>query len=82
LTTSDRDVRELWTEYLTWITAEARRRPSDMTFDATTRRDHEMAGIGKFSAAKIAQGCCDPDGAACPITGSREGLRAAGSCAL
>jgi hypothetical protein len=56
LTTSDRDVRELWTEYLTWITAEARRRPSHMTFDATTRRDHEMAGIGKFSAAKIAQG--------------------------
>jgi hypothetical protein len=34
LTTNDRDVRELWAEYLTWITAEARRRFSDMTFGA------------------------------------------------
>jgi hypothetical protein len=43
LTTNDRDVRELWAEYLTWITAEVRRRSSDMTLDATTRLDHEMA---------------------------------------
>jgi hypothetical protein len=32
LTTNDRDVCELWTEYLTWITAEARRRVAGYDF--------------------------------------------------
>jgi len=40
------------------------------------------SSLTRLHRLRRAEARCDPDGAACPITGSREGLRAAGFCAL
>jgi hypothetical protein len=42
----------------------------------------KSGGESRLHRLRRAEARCDPDGAVCPITGSREGLRAAGFCAL
>jgi ribosomal protein S18 acetylase RimI-like enzyme len=44
----ERDVRDLWTEYLAWITSEVQRRVPGTSFDAMDRLDDDLARVHQF----------------------------------